>query len=149
MSGIAKHGPPSNQRGRKQRLLRKCQKERSTSNGTATKPKENLGYSVGINAATETINNLKSAIGGVGNAMIENQDKFNTLAAASATHAASIKFINDKLDRLTRTPADTTNKLNSESTRQQKPSLAPTAGGDDGQQNQGKRKTATKRNSRG
>ena len=74
-----------------------------------------VGYGVSINAATEIINNLKSVIGGVGDATVKNQDKFNAIVATSTMHAVSIKSINNKLDGLTRALADIANKLNTNS----------------------------------
>ena len=52
--------------------------------------KENMGYGAGINAATEIVNDLKSVIGGVGDATVENQGKLNALATTSTTHTTRL-----------------------------------------------------------
>ena len=111
--------------------------------------KENMGYGAGINAATEIVNDLKSVIGGVGDATVENQGKLNALATTSTTHAASIKAINDKLDGLTRALTDITNKLNNAPTSQQRLPPTPPAGGGDGRNSQNVRKTAAELNTDG
>ena len=102
----------------------------------------------------EIIDDLKSVIGGVGGATVDNQDKLNALAAISATHTASIKSINEKLDELTPALADITNKINSAPTGLQNALVSSvivfsTAREDDGARYQGKRKTAAELNSRG
>ena len=111
--------------------------------------KVKMGYGAGINAATEIVNDLKSVIGGIGDATVENQGKLTALAATSTTHAASIKSINDKLDGLTRALADITNKLNNAPTAQKQLPPTPSTGGGDGRKSQKERKTAAELNTNG